>query len=155
MRRTSQKLKQKDNGMIPHTCRAIGFVCIDWRLHPAAELFLARRYTTFDCCANAGAIQGFGNKKTAAHFLKQIELSRALHQPKEVVLTMHMDCGAYGGSKAFDNAKDEMAHHTVELRKIGVVVRERFPMLGVTLYILRLSLRGKKWILRPQKVKHT
>ena len=62
-----------------------------------------------------------------AAYLKQIELSATLHGTKKVILMVHMDCGGYGGSKAFDNDhQKEWDHHVAELEKAAAFVRNTF-----------------------------
>jgi len=39
--------------------------------------------------------------------LNQIKISARLHGTKRVVLMLHRDCGAYGGSKSFTDADTE------------------------------------------------
>lgn len=129
------------------------FACIDWRLHPTVEHFFRERWGTFDLCVSAGSIKDFTNKETAAYLLNQLELSLQLHRPKEVVLTMHSDCGAYGGLKAFFNRTAEKQHHKNELATVAAMIRERFPALTVRKYILDLRPSGAMWDVRPVAVR--
>lgn len=114
-----------------HSCQALVFVCIDWRLHPKIEADFKKKYGRFDVCATAGAIKGFSDPIVKNFFLKQIEISRKLHHIKTVVLTIHRDCGAYGGSGAFANADDEKRRAKIELDKAEEIIIKKFPNLKI------------------------
>ncbi|MBI4359577.1 MAG: hypothetical protein HY564_00595 [Candidatus Jacksonbacteria bacterium] len=129
-----------------HPASAIIFTCIDWRLHPRVEEFLRDKYGSFDLCATAGSVKGFTDPKIRAYFLEQIMISKQLHNIKKAVLTIHSDCGAYGGSAAFANAREEIVRHTSALLEIKSIVKERFPRLKIELYFIDLTLRRRQWI---------
>ncbi len=48
--------------------------------------------------------------------LNQIATSLRLHGTKRVILMLHRDCGAYGGSKQFSDADKEEAHYVDQLK---------------------------------------
>jgi len=128
--------------MTSHTCTAIVFTCIDWRLHPQVERLCKEKYGTFDLCATAGAIKGFEDQKIKNFLLEQIAISHKLHEITIVVLTAHHDCGAYGGVKAFEDKDAEIEHHKKELEKVASTVSEKFPNLTVETYFLDLHEEG-------------
>ncbi len=64
--------------------------------------------------------------------LDQIKKSIALHKTKRVVLMVHMDCGAYGGSKNFgNNRKTEQEHLISQLNVAEQIVKRYFPGIEV------------------------
>lgn len=121
-----------------HTASAIIFACIDWRLHPKIETDFQKKYGRFDLCATAGAIKGFFDPAAKNYFLKQIEISQKLHHIKKVVLTIHRDCGAYGGSKSFVNADDEYRRAKTELGKAEKIILKKFPHLQILKQFIEL-----------------
>jgi len=48
--------------------------------------------------------------------LSQILASIRLHGTKKIILMLHRDCGAYGGSKQFSNSEQETAYYEDRLR---------------------------------------
>ena len=124
---------------ISHSCKAIIFACIDWRLHPKIEEHFKKKYGQFDLCATAGAIKGFFDPMIKNYFLKQIEISRKLHYIKTVVLTIHRDCGAYGGSSSFDSLDYEMKRAKIELDKAEKIISKQFPKLKIIKQFLEIK----------------
>jgi hypothetical protein len=114
------------------------FLCFDdrmWRLRK--ELIKKRGFKNVDLVLVAGSIKALAGDNPAARdfLLDQIDVSRRLHHTKEVILTLHIDCGAYGFSKSFPNLDAEYRHHEAELTKAKAVVNERFPNLKVSCFI--------------------
>ena len=87
--------------MDPNKKVKLVFTCLDWRLHPQIEEFFVKDGEGCDCCVTAGSVKGFIDEATREFFLEQVSISLKLHNCQAVILTMHMDCGAYGGSSVF------------------------------------------------------
>jgi hypothetical protein len=69
--------------------------------------------------------------------LDQIGKSRRLHATDRVVLMVHSDCGAYGGLSAFGgDARAEAQHHQDELQRAAACVREAFPGIATSCYLV-------------------
>lgn len=129
----------------PHDCNAVVFTCIDFRLHPAVGLFLKRTYKSFDLVSIAGSV------KKPRLMMEQIEISSRLHHVKKVVLTMHMDCGAWGGSKAFQNDFAQTVHHKRVLERVGTLLYKK-TSLPIHLYLIRLNYAKHNWVPTLQKI---
>jgi len=56
--------------------------------------------------------------------LNQIKTSARLHGTKRVVLMLHRDCGAYGGSKSFADADVEKAELVTQLHQAQDLVKK-------------------------------
>lgn len=136
-----------------HSCKAIVFNCIDWRLHLGAEKYFERKYKTFDMFYTAGSIKGILEKETSSFFLKQIEISRRLHRSKVVALAAHHDCGAFGGMANFKDEKEEFLYYQEILKKAQAVVLENFPDAKVEKYFIGLKPFGKGWKTSFKKIK--
>jgi hypothetical protein len=54
------------------------------------------------------------------------------------VLIQHEDCGAYGGSKAFNTPQQEVEHQKKELQKAAALLNQQF-FQPVEKYLIRLS----------------
>lgn len=114
-------------------------ICIDYRFqHQALEL-LEKKYGTVDVIAIAGASKNLSspNHEEDKHtILESISTSIKLHHPKTLVLTNHIDCGAYGGSKNFASYEDEFDFHKQELQKAKKIINQEFPQIPVELILL-------------------
>lgn len=133
--------------MSDHSERKISllFNCLDWRLHPQVENFFQKISGSYDLCITAGSIKGLIDQTSRNYFLNQIKISNELHDCQEVVLAMHMDCGAYGGSKAFESEDAEFNHHKEQLRLAESIVKATFPALPVSLCLIVLKKVENEW----------
>lgn len=126
-----------------HTCQAIVFNCMDFRFHSAIRDFLVSNglKDNYDLVSLAGITKGLveGDKSSTELILKQIEISQKLHGIKEVVLIHHMDCGAYGGHKAFENLQAEHDKQEQDLAQAKLLIRGKFPQLEVKKIIARIE----------------
>jgi len=125
---------------------------MDWRLHPQIEDFFAKPGTGCDMCVTAGSVKDLIAQETQQLFLKQIEISRRLHDCQAVVLTMHMDCGAYGGAAAFADRNAEIANCKEQLDLAKKIVEQANPGLPVETYIIGLERSPEGWNIEPQLV---
>jgi hypothetical protein len=107
--------------------------CYDARFSELYDAFLDQRSfskSKIDLVKGAGGAQALAAESGPEHeaFRSQIEKSIRLHKTERVVLMLHMDCGGYGGSKAFkDDHEAEWNHHAAELEKASEFVRNTFP----------------------------
>ncbi len=124
-----------------HTCETLVLSCIDFRFH---EGFLNRVRTelgivSFDLVALAGGAKNIvspEDKKFSDVALRNIELAVKLHAIKKVILTNHVDCGAYGGSKSFGSLEEEISFHKSELSRARSTVKKFFPRLDIKAYLV-------------------
>lgn len=145
-------MSRKNNEHKTHSCFAVLFNCLDWRLHPQLENYFKKKSGTFDLCVVAGSLKGLLDKTTQDYFLKQIEISQKLHNSKTIILTMHKDCGAYGGSLNFKDSKEEFFHHKHILAEAEKIVSKKFPKTKVIKYFVDLEFKRSKWVSRPEKI---
>ena len=114
------------------------FWCFDDRLWKLRKQFIkALGFTNIDYVQVAGASKDLAGEDFGAkeYLIRQIDASVKLHGSKCVILVMHIDCGACGGSKSFENVDAEWRHHVKVLTKAAGVVSERFPQLQVDRYV--------------------
>ena len=136
-----------------HACEAILLSCLDWRLHSKVEECFRKKYGNLDLCITAGALSGLLENPWQDYLLKQIETSQKLHDSKIIILTMHRDCGAFGGSAKFQNKKDEFLHHQKILKQMGQVLSKKFPKSKIVKYFIDLEFKKDKWIPLVKSVK--
>ncbi|HUC31357.1 MAG TPA: carbonic anhydrase [Candidatus Paceibacterota bacterium] len=66
--------------------------------------------------------------------LNQIKTSARLHGTKRVILMLHRDCGAYGGSKNFADVDAEKEQLGEKLQYAGDFIKGEFPDMQVDAY---------------------
>ena len=137
-----------------HKCNAAVIACIDWRIRQDGTFlkFLDERYDgKYDLIVVAGAGKDLLDPDFRTHMLKQLELSIKLHQPDRIAITAHMDCGAEGGSAAFENRKAEHTHLRERLRHAREAIGARFPQFPTDEYIIELAENpAGQWISTPR-----
>jgi carbonic anhydrase len=120
---------------------------MDFRFMKGIREYLDAKGLTGDCdlVSVAGAAKNISNPSDPFEMpfvMKQIGLSHDLHHVKKVVLMNHLDCGAYGGTKAFTSPEDEKIKHMADLKAAGLAVKEKYPDVEVLLVLGRLNPDG-------------
>lgn len=111
-----------------HHCSTLVLHCIDFRLGRAIKEWMERERLQgdSDIVAAAGAAKNIVEPKNPSDcefILRQIEISKRLHDIKSVILLNHTDCGAYGDVPR--------SKHIEDLGKASVIVESTFPGLTV------------------------
>jgi len=111
-----------------HECEAAVVACIDFRFQKYIRSWLDKNLKgkKYDYIGYAGATRDL------EVILKQIEISKKLHQIKKVILIHHEECGAYG-------KEDSFARHLQDLKKARNKILSLFPDLKINLYYLHLD----------------
>ncbi len=121
-----------------HCCKFALIQCIDFRFRAATEEFATKLFGTpdFDLYSWPGAAKKLADDATREAALADIRVCAELHHGEKLVIVSHMDCGAYGGSKAFSDIEEEIKKMTADLHKARDIVREAHPTLEVETYLL-------------------
>jgi carbonic anhydrase len=124
-----------------HTCKALIVTCMDFRFQSALVNFAKEQglENSYDLFSIAGTQQTFINSETQFVALKQVELSQKLHGMTEVYLIAHWDCGAYGGSKAFESVEKQKAQYEGDLEVAKKIIIEKFPTVIVHKFLAHLD----------------
>ena len=107
--------------------------CYDARFADLYDNFISERGfsgSKVDVVKGAGGAQALAGEAGADRTVAESQIAKSikLHHTERVVLMVHMDCGGYGGSKAFDDDRQkEWDHHVAELQKAEAFVRAEFP----------------------------
>ncbi|MFH1077898.1 MAG: carbonic anhydrase [Patescibacteria group bacterium] len=130
-----------------HICKAALVQCMDFRFMKGIRGFLDQNGLTGDCdlVSVAGATKCIVDPATPAEtdfLLKQIGLSHDLHSTKHLILMNHLDCGAYGGSKAFASPEEEHGRHVADLTRAGDILKQKYPELEIKKVIAKLDDAG-------------
>jgi len=120
---------------------------MDFRFMKGVRNYLDAHNMVGDCdlVSIAGAAKNIADPASESErefLLKQIMLSHKLHNMKRLVLMNHLDCGAYGGSAAFENPAAEKAKHTADLKKAAEIIKNTYPDVEVCLAIASLDEKG-------------
>ncbi|HYH18362.1 MAG TPA: carbonic anhydrase [Azospirillum sp.] len=121
--------------------------CMDYRLVDDVVRYMDGRglNNNYDHVILAGAGLGALTEKEPAWgetFFKHVEVAKALHGIKKVIVMDHRDCGAY---RVFLNQDlkgdpaEETAVHAEILGKLGTMIRQKHPDLGVELLLTALD----------------
>ncbi|MDD3887809.1 MAG: hypothetical protein PHN19_03465 [Patescibacteria group bacterium] len=128
-----------------HHAEAAAIFCIDFRFKDATIKFISQelKMKKVDLIALAGASKTIANPKDLAHkktVFDQLEVSTKLHNIKEIILIDHLDCGAYGGLKAFDNNPEkEKKEHFKNLNKAKAILEKKYKGVKVKLFFANIK----------------
>ena len=133
--------------MQAHNCTSLVLHCIDFRFGKALKNYLDDKGYAgdSDLVVVAGAVKNIVDPKepTDAEFvLRQIDISKRLHEIKQVVLVNHTDCGAYGGRSAFNSKEDELNRHVGDLKKAAAMIHQKYPDVVVKLALAMIEPDG-------------
>ncbi len=122
-----------------HRCSALVVACMDFRFQTCLRQFLNAQGLNhnYDLLAIAGTQKNFVDDETSSLAMHHVELAVNLHGVKEVHIFAHMDCGAYGGSQAFENRAHEVRVYHDDLIQARCKILGKFPKLKVMLYLIR------------------
>lgn len=124
-----------------HQAKALVVTCMDFRFHEEIFNHLKEKDCVgqYDLYSIAGSQKTFLEEATQAIALKQVELSHKLHATTKVVLMAHWDCGAYGGSTAFESAEAEKTQYLTDLHAAKEIINKQFPDLEVKTVLLHID----------------
>ena len=111
-----------------HTCEAAIVSCIDFRFQRFIRewAFENLEDRPHDYIALAGATKNLDTIK------EQVDISARLHQIKNLYLTHHENCGAYGDESTLER-------HSQDLKKAREEISDKHPNLQIHLYYLHLD----------------
>ena len=115
-----------------YTANACVVWCFDDRFYKLLKAFGKQEgFAHIDLVKIAGGAKALASAVGASpdrdFVLNQIKTSARLHGTKRVVLMLHRDCGAYGGSKSFADADAEKAELVKQLHQAQDLVKKELP----------------------------
>lgn len=115
-----------------HHWKVLTLSCIDGRFIQKVDNWVKKHESVFDYRTEVGASKAIiDSESDRKRFFNVIKTSISLHKIKEVWLFDHIDCGAYGGSKTFENAEAEKEFHSKRMTKAAEIISEKFPEIKV------------------------
>ena len=120
--------------------------CIDYRFWTETLPLFRKKYGDFDLISMAGASKNLispAEPEDKIALIKNVKTSIELHDPKRIILTNHLDCGAYGGSKKFNSENEEIEFHKNELLKAKEVIQKEFPEMLIETEFISKNEKGE------------
>jgi len=111
---------------------------MDFRLAKPVGEYLERKGLLGDCdvISVAGGVKNIRGPEDLHgedNVLSQLKISADLHNICKVILSNHIDCGAYGGSSRFTSVEEERSFHIAEMRRAKAVIHDLFPALQISI----------------------
>ena len=124
-----------------HACQNLIIRCMDFRLEPAFEIWLKDNgyLGEADIISIAGSCKNIAadpNSCFATEILSQIDLGYQKHGVRKILLTMHRDCGAYGGQKAFETAEAEKMKLVADMKKVKDLLQAKYQDIAVLMFLV-------------------
>jgi hypothetical protein len=120
-----------------YTADACVVWCFDDRFYKLLKVFgKQENFKNIDLVKVAGGAKALAGTASPDRdfLLGQIKASIRLHGTKRIILMLHRDCGAYGGSKAFGDAEAERCHYSDQLEMARQFVKNEIPDVSVDTY---------------------
>ena len=113
-------------------CNYLILQCMDYRIqHPIIDWIRKRGYLK-----DIDVISFGGSCKLKDFALQNIKICCEKHGVRQVFLTQHDDCAAYGGHAAFGSLKAERKKLIADMMDLKKRIGERYPeVIVATLYI--------------------
>jgi carbonic anhydrase len=106
--------------------------CFDDRFSGLLSAF-SKDFKNFDLVKVAGGAKALAEDSSPDRdfVLNQIQTSVRLHGAKRIILMLHRDCGAYGGSKNFTDAVAEKDYYVSQLAAAKNFLEREIPDVPV------------------------
>lgn len=126
--------------MSKHSCAALVIRCIDFRIAPKnLSEMLAEAGMCHDGDYDLVSVAGAGkdllsqNSSERDFILKQINISKKLHDISTVYILMHDNCGAYG----IPDAAEEHEVQTKDLKQVEAMLASALPGVEIKGFIVK------------------
>lgn len=136
-----------------HGCKYLILHCMDYRLQPVIEEWKKTKGLSgdVDVMSIAGSCKDLANYAVGTcesnFVMAMITLAYEKHGVRNIILTQHEDCGAYGGKTAFANDDAEKAKVVGDMIKAKKALLDKFPDLKVEMF--RIKMVGESWEFEP------
>jgi carbonic anhydrase len=128
-------------------CENLLIRCMDYRLNKVIANFIKQNgLFEMDIISVAGSCKDFIKHPYTAesrYLIDQIKLAVEKHGVCRIFLTMHEDCGAYGGREFFSTASSERTRLLDDMNKAEEIIKAKFK--GLEIIKLYLVKAGHDW----------
>ena len=132
-----------------HECKYLILHCMD----SSPQTFIEEWKKTkgvlgdIDVISVAGSCKDLANYEIGTcesnHVMGMITLAYEKHGVRNIILTQHEDCEAYGGKSAFANDEAEKTKIVADMVKVKKALLEKFQDLRVEMF--RIKMVGEGW----------
>lgn len=131
-----------------HNCKTLIVHCMDFRLGKPMKEYMEKKNLLGDCdiISVAGGVKSLLTPKNPSDrdfILRQIDISVNLHRIKEIILSNHTDCGAYGGSAKLNSSEEECEFHIGEMKKAKELIMDKYPNIEIKMVLGKIDSFGK------------
>lgn len=134
---TTEPFIKFDSSKEHYTADACVVWCFDDRFYKLLKAFGKEEgFGRIDLVKLAGGAKALAGEASPDRdfILNQIKTSIRLHGTKRVILMLHRDCGAYGGSKNFADADAEREHLAGQLVLATRFIKNELPDISTEAY---------------------
>jgi len=121
-----------------HYCDNVVIRCMDFRFHARLGELLAAHFGVerfdYDSPGGCGGSKSIIDERPREAIFQALDVAVPLHRTRRVIIVDHVDCGAYGGSGKFGDARAEARFHAQRLREAREIVHRSYPQLEVVLF---------------------
>jgi len=130
-----------------HKAKAVVITCMDFRFHDKVQDFLKKKGYLGHCdeIVVAGASRDFVKPvypEDGKYVWKQLGLSLKLHDPDEIIVIDHQDCGGYAQDGTIPSGLEvqiDKSKHLVFLEELKDKINKLFPTKKANLYYAQLN----------------
>jgi carbonic anhydrase len=134
------KMNERRPRDLPHQTDNLVITCIDHRFHESVREILKEEYQVD--IDHSDRLSEAGSSKAVADGLlvPSIRTSHRLHAIKNVYIVDHIDCGGFGGLKAFnsDEQRETEAHFHSQSRATNAI-NKILPQLVITSFVVNMN----------------
>lgn len=141
-----------NDSLSKHECPLAVIKCVDFRFRSSDQEFVEAGlgYKDFDLYSWPGSAKDVlkNNGFKVSFTEKIVAVSKNLHNVKKLLLLWHWDCGGYGGSKNFADAKAEEATYLKDLQTVKEMLVKDLPQdLEILMAYSKPAPQGLEYIL--------
>ncbi len=138
-----------------HTCKNLLLRCMDFRLEETFEKWLQEQGFVGDTdiisvAGSCKALSEFPNTSKSVDTMDDIKLGVEKHGVSRLILTMHEDCGAYGGAAAFPDKEAEKEKLLADMKKSQTILQQQYPHVEVLTFFLAQD-GAEGWVIEEVK----
>ncbi|HLD03689.1 MAG TPA: carbonic anhydrase [Candidatus Dojkabacteria bacterium] len=130
-----------------HKAKAVVITCMDFRFHDKIQDFLKKKGYLGHCdeIVIAGASRDFVkpvHPEDGKYVWKQLGLSIKLHDPDEIIVIDHQDCGGYAQDGTIPGRQDLALDQNMHKKYLIILkknITDKYPAKEISLYYAALN----------------
>lgn len=130
-----------------HKAKACVITCMDFRFQNKTQKFIERKGWLGECdeIILAGASRDLVKPIKPYHkisLLRQLKLSIQLHDPKEIIIIDHQDCGGYAQDKTIPSGleiEEDKKMHKEYAKQAYELLSKKYPDRKISIYFAKFD----------------